>query len=79
MKGYCKRCGKPVDDEHAEQNDGLCLDCAADFNECVLDLSMDKELEDLSDWQLNRRLRSIGWEFHFNPEDVRELVWEIEG
>ena len=74
----CGCCGNPVDDRTAEQHDGLCQGCAADFDECVLTLSMDKVFKDLSDWQLNCRLRSIGREFHRDPEDVRRLVWEIE-
>lgn len=79
MKNHCKHCGNPVDDEHAEQNAGLCLDCAADFDECVLDLSVDKKLKDLSDWQLECQLRRIGWEFHCDSEYVRQRIWEIEG
>lgn len=75
----CSCCGNPVDDETVEQNDGLCQECAADFDECVLDLSIDKEIKDLSDWQFERQLRWIGWEYHRDPEYVRQLVWEIEG
>ena len=78
MNSSCKRCGIPVANGLAEQNDGLCQNCAADFDECVLTLSMDKELKDLSDWQYNRELKRIGWEFHTDPEIVRQRIWEIE-
>lgn len=75
----CGCCGNPVDNETAKQNNGLCQDCAAKFDEYVLDLSIDKMLKDLSDWQLERQLRRIGWIFHLDPEYVRQIVWEIEG
>ena len=73
----CKKCGNPVDTRFSEQNDGLCQNCAAKYDDCVLDLSI-KRTFGLPDWPFFFECKQIGWAFHIAPEIVRDYVVEIE-
>lgn len=55
----------------------LCPDCAAEFKEYVLDLSVVTEIESLSDWECFRRCNYISWEFNIDLETVRDHLAKI--
>ena len=74
---FCKICGSPVDVGFAERNDGLCECCSAKYDECVLDLSIQR-MFGLPDWPFIFDCKQIGWHFNIDPENVREDVIEIE-
>lgn len=73
----CKKCKTPIDAGIAERNDGLCECCSAKYDECVLDLSIQR-MFGLPDWPFFFECKQIGWAFHIDSEIVREDVIEIE-
>lgn len=75
---YCRRCWKDLGaDEILTWNDGLCPECAAEFEECVLDISIANQIESLSDFDLFLRCFDVGFEFYVATEIVRDCVAEI--
>ena len=74
---FCKICGSPIDAGTAEKNDGLCENCSADFDDCVLDLSIERTFG-LPDWPFLLNCKQIGCAFHIAPDNVSDDVVEIE-
>ena len=55
----------------------LCPDCAAEFKECVLDLSVANQIESLSDCECFFRCLDIGLEFYVDTETVSDYLAKI--
>ena len=78
MKSFCRRCGKNLGaDVILTWNDGLCSECAAEFEERVLDLSVANQIESLSDMEYSYWCFSIGLDFLIDSEIVSDCVAEI--
>lgn len=73
----CKKCETLIDAGTAERNDGLCENCSAEFDDYVLDLSIERTFG-LPDWPFILDCRLIGRCFHIAPENVSNDVVEIE-
>lgn len=73
----CRKCGKnPVVHGIAAWHDLLCSDCAAEFDDCVLDLSIKRSFG-LPDWPFILECKLIGWHFRIDSEIVRDYVVKI--
>ena len=74
---FCKKCGvNPVVHGTSAWNDVLCTNCADEYDEMVLDLSI-KRAFGLPDWPFIRECKHIGWHFHIAPEIVSDYVGDI--